>query len=63
MKKRLPLIFIILVFIVGVGLLSYPLVSSVINNIDARNSAGDYLVESKAMPDKEIEALLKDARK
>lgn len=63
MKKRLPLIFIILVFTVGVGLLSYPLVSSVINNIDARNSAEDYLVESKSMPDKKIEALFKDAHK
>ncbi len=33
MKKKLPLIAIILIFLIGVGVLSYPLVSSVVNNI------------------------------
>ena len=32
MKRILPIILIILIFLVGLGILSYPLVSSMINN-------------------------------
>ena len=39
MKKRLPFILIILIFVVGLGILLYPLVSSVINNINDRSEA------------------------
>ncbi len=42
MKKKLPIIAVILIFAVGVGILSYPLVSSVVNNISARNGAESY---------------------
>ncbi|MEE3333020.1 MAG: class C sortase [Ruminococcus sp.] len=63
MKSKLPIIFILIVFLLGVGLLSYPLVSSVINNIDARNSAEDYFVESKSMSDNKINDLFKAADK
>lgn len=63
MKSKLPVIFILLVFLLGVGLLSYPLVSSVINNIDARNSARDYIVESKSMSNKQTDKLFKTAEK
>lgn len=39
MKKFIPIIAIVLIFVVGLGFLSYPLVSSVVNNISARNEA------------------------
>jgi hypothetical protein len=39
MKKKLPLIGIILVFLVGLGVVSYPLVSSVVNNVFTRQEA------------------------
>lgn len=63
MKRKLPVIFIIFVFLVGVGFLSYPLVSSVINNIDARNSAADYITQSKSMAKSETDELFKKAEK
>lgn len=61
MKKNLPIILIALVFLLGVGILSYPLVSSVINNIDARNSAVEYFNEVHKMPNSEYEKLFKEA--
>ena len=45
MKKMLPIIAIALIFLIGVGILSYPLVSSVINNIEDRRHAQDELIK------------------
>ena len=39
MKKYIPIFAIILIFVVGVGILVYPLVSSAINNYNMRNEA------------------------
>ena len=52
MKKHLPLILIIVILVVGVGVLSYPLFSSVVNNIASRQTAEDH--------QKRIEKLEKD---
>ena len=52
MKKYLPLILIIVILVVGVGILSYPLFSSVVNNIASRQTAEDH--------QKRIEKLDKD---
>ena len=52
MKKHLPLILIIVILVVGVGILSYPLFSSVVNNIASRQTAEDH--------QKRIEKLDKD---
>ena len=42
MKRRLPILIIVLVFLIGLGVLAYPLVSSVINNVNARKQATEY---------------------
>ena len=39
MKKMIPIILIALIFIVGLGVLSYPLVSSVVTNLNDRSQA------------------------
>lgn len=39
MKKFIPIIAIILIFFLGIGILSYPLISSVINNKEMRENA------------------------
>lgn len=61
MKKVTPIIIIILVFLIGVGVLSYPLVSSVINNIDMRNAQGDYVEKAKSMEPAKIRKMFAEA--
>ena len=39
MKKRLPFILISIIFVVGLGVLLYPLVSSIVNNVNDRSEA------------------------
>ena len=61
MKKYIPIIAIILIFIIGVAFLSYPLVSSVINNYNMRNTAEVQVEEAAKKPKPEIEKLFKEA--
>ena len=61
MKKVTPIIIIILFFLIGVGVLSYPLVSSVINNIDMRNAQGDYVEKAKSMEPAKIRKMFAEA--
>lgn len=61
MKKYIPIIAIILIFIIGVGILAYPLVSSVINNYSMRNVAEVEVKQAAEKPNSEIEALFKQA--
>ena len=61
MKKYIPIIAIILIFIIGVGVLSYPLVSSVINNYNMRQNAEVQVEQAAKKPKPEIEALFKEA--
>ena len=63
MKKTLPLILVILVFLVGVGVLLYPLVSSMANNVQARRSGMEYTENVKKLDNEEIDALLAEAQK
>ena len=63
MKKILPLIFVLLIFLIGVGLLLYPLVSSMINNATARQGAHDYIQKAEELDTSEVDALLADAQK
>ncbi|MGN0454137.1 MAG: class C sortase [Ruminococcus sp.] len=63
MKKKLPIIVITLIFILGVGILSYPLISSAINNFSVRNDASAYMEEAKKLDTSEIEAMLAEAEK
>lgn len=58
MRKVLAII-IVLVMLIGVGMLAYPLVSSVANNIHYDNEASEYDKTVEAIPDEEIEEMLK----
>ena len=61
MKRKLALIAIFLIFLTGVGILSYPLISSVVNNIESRNNASSYMEKAKAMDNAEVDKLFDDA--
>ncbi|MGN1433478.1 MAG: class C sortase [Ruminococcus sp.] len=61
MKRKLAIFGIILIFIAGVGIMSYPLVSSVINNIDSRNHVEEYTKTTKQMSSEETLEIFKQA--
>lgn len=61
MKRKLAIIGILLIFFSGVGMLVYPLVTSVVNNIDSRGKAEIYLNEAKQMKNTKIDRLFKEA--
>ncbi len=61
MKKYIPIIAIILIFIIGVGVLAYPLVSSVINNKEMRENAKVQVEQAENMDKDRINALFKQA--
>lgn len=63
MKRKLAIFGIILIFIAGVGIMSYPLVSSVINNIDSRNHVEEYTKTTKQMSSEETVEMFKQAEK
>ena len=62
MKKKLPLIAIILIFLIGVGVLSYPLVASVVNNIATRQEATETQKTIKRLPEAEKTELYAQAK-
>lgn len=51
MKSKLPIIGILLIFIAGLGVLCYPLISSVVNNIANRSGAEEYQSIVSSMSD------------
>lgn len=61
MKRKLALTAILLIFLTGVGILSYPLISSVVNNIAARSNASAYMEKTKTMDTSEIDELFDGA--
>ena len=61
MKRKLAIFGIILIFVAGIGVMSYPLVSSVINNIDSRNHVEEYTKTTKQMSSEETLELFKRA--
>lgn len=63
MKRKLAIFGIILIFIAGIGVLSYPLVSSVINNYVSRSSVEEYSKTVAEMPNEKAEELIKAAQK
>lgn len=62
MKRVLPLILVIVIFLAGIGMLSYPLISSVINNIAARQQADFYVEMTKEADTSEIDAMFEKAQ-
>lgn len=53
MKRKLAIFGIILIFIAGIGVMSYPLVSSVINNIESRSHVEEYSKTTKQLSSEE----------
>lgn len=63
MKKKLPVIGIVLILLAGIGVLTYPLFSSVINNFASRSQAEEYTKTVKLMPSEESEKLIEEAHR
>lgn len=61
MKRKLAIFGIILIFVAGIGVMSYPLVSSVINNIDSRNHVEEYTKTTKQLSSEETLEMFKRA--
>lgn len=61
MKRKLAIFGIILIFIAGVGVMSYPLVSSVINNIYSRSHVEEYTKTTKQMSSEETLEIFRQA--
>lgn len=61
MKRKLAIFGIIFIFVAGIGVMSYPLVSSVINNIDSRNHVEEYTKTTKQMSSEETLEMFKRA--
>lgn len=63
MKKKLPIIIIAFIFLIGVGILSYPLISSVVNNIEDRRHAEDEIKKIQNLNKNDRDALFTEADK
>lgn len=61
MKRYLPIIIIAVIFLAGLGILCYPLLSSVINNIGIRNEAKVVYEKAENMSSDEVNALFAEA--
>lgn len=61
MKQKLAIICIVLIFAAGIGVLSYPLVSSAINNMVSRSQAEEYTKITKVMPGEKTQELMEEA--
>lgn len=61
MKRKLAILGIVLIFIAGIGTMSYPLVSSIINNIDSRNNVEEYTKTTKQMSSEKTLEMFKRA--
>lgn len=53
MKRKVAIFFIVLIFLSGIAVMSYPLVSSIINNISSRSYAEEYTKTTKLMSSEE----------
>ena len=63
MKKTLPLIAVLLIFLVGVGVLTYPLISSMVNNAQARRGGLEYSENIEKLDNEKIDAYIAEAQK
>ena len=62
MKRVLSLILVIVLFLTGVGMLTYPLISSVINNIAVRQQADFYVEMTKDADTSKIDSMFETAQ-
>lgn len=63
MKRIVLIIIVILIFLSGVGVLAYPLISSAVNNMAVREGANTYRQEVEKIDDAEIEEQFAEAQK
>lgn len=63
MKRKLGTVFIVILFIVGVGIMLYPTISSMINNEELSNRVTAYTENVKEIPKFEYKRILNDAKK
>lgn len=63
MKRKLAVCGIVLIFLAGIGVLSYPLVSSVINNYVSRSSVEEYTKKVAQLHDQKTGKLIEEAKK
>lgn len=61
MKRKIAIFSIIIIFVLGIGVMSYPLISSFANNIASRSQAMEYKKSVAQMPDKQTEQLISEA--
>lgn len=61
MKRKIAIFIIIIIFVSGIGVMSYPLISSFANNIASRSQATEYKKSVAQMPDEESEKLMDEA--
>lgn len=61
MKRKIPVICIILVFLIGVSIMLYPLVSAMLNNMDSRKNADAYMNEAQKMDEPEVDEAIQKA--
>lgn len=61
MKRKILSVFIALIFLAGIGVMSYPLISSVINNIASRSYIEEYTNTTKQMSSEENLEMLAEA--
>ncbi|MDD6644575.1 MAG: class C sortase [Oscillospiraceae bacterium] len=62
MKKKIGLIFVILLFVVGIGIMSYPMISAMINNHALAQESRVYYNTVKNMDNKRYRELLSQAK-
>ncbi len=63
MKRKVAIFFIVLIFLAGIAVMSYPLVSSIINNISSRSYAEEYTKTTKLMSSEETLKMFEQANK
>lgn len=63
MKRKLAILIIVLIFAAGIGVMSYPLVSSAINNFASRSQVKEYTDKVAQLPSAETEKLFSEATK
>ena len=62
MKRKLAIFGIILIFLAGIGVMSYPLISSFINNAASRSQVKEYTETTKLMTSEETLKYIEEAQ-
>lgn len=61
MRYKVAIFFVVLIFLIGVGIMSYPLVSSIMNNMNDRSSMAGYISDAKDMNEDRLNTFFSQA--